>query len=191
MKKVTLICLIAVIGLGFIAQQKVDVFKGRYEVWDDGRVILYSKGTGSGLVTQTRSNTDNWTFDNGDTLLSTIMSTTPAIGWQGSLTSSSDSAVCIVEILVATGFERNEEDVPDSQFVPTGWIGTNADGHAYYSSFVDDATPDSVTAAGWLNPISLPLPVSSLWRVRVRAITTSEKVGTLTLKQRRTQYISN
>ncbi|KKN78281.1 hypothetical protein LCGC14_0351400 [marine sediment metagenome] len=191
MKKVILIGLIVLMATSLMAQQKAEKHRGRYEVWNEGRVFLYSKGTGSGLVVQSRSNTDNWTFDNGDTLLSTVMKTTPAIGWQGSLTTDSDSAVCIIEILCATGFERNEEDVPDSQFIPTGWIGTNAGGHMYYSSFVDDATPDSVTATGWKNPISLPLPVSSLWRIRVRAITTSEKVGTLTLKQRRTSYIAN
>ena len=117
MKKVILVTLIVLMAIGFIAQQKVDTFRGRYEVWDDFRVILYSKGISSsdGLVIQTRSLTDNWTFDNGDTLLSTIMSVTPAIGWQGSLTTSSDSAVCIVEILCATKFERNAESVPDSQ----------------------------------------------------------------------------
>lgn len=194
MKKAILIALIALIGLGFIAQQKVDTFRGRYEAWDSFRVILYSKGISSaaGLVVQPRSDSDNWTFDSGDTLLSTIMSTTPAIGWQGSLTTDSDSASCIIEILCATGFEKNAESVPDSQFVLTGWIGTDANGYNYYSSFEDDATPDSIYfSTGWKNPVSLPLPVCSLWRVRLRAITSTGKDGTMTMKQRRTQYISN
>ena len=169
--------------------QREERSSGWNEAWEIDRVYLYSI---DGTV-QARSLTDNWIFDNGDTLLSTIMRVYPSMGLQLALeavvSGASDSIAAVVEILGAIGIVGAPAPA-DSQFVIVGSLSHDANSKLVYKSIVTQSTPDSVNVAGWNNVVTIETPVMTHWRVRVRAIpTTSFTASSNRIRFRRSQYV--
>lgn len=183
------ILILALLVPTILSAQREERSSGWNEAWEIDRVYLYSI---DGTV-QARSYADNWVFDNGDTLLSTIMRVYPSMGLQFALeavvSGASDSIAAVIEILGAIGVTDGVAPA-DTQFAIVGSLSHDANNQVVYKSIVTQSTPDSVNVAGWNNAATVETPVITHWRVRVRAIpSTSATASSNRIRFRRSQYV--